>query len=142
MARATFSPATGDLIRRRALDPGDAPERPEERLRGFRSDAGDVEERRRQRATRPPGPMALDPEAVRLVPDPLQELEGRRGAIEPHRLTASLKEDLLLALCEGDHRQSRESKGGRGAHGGAELAGTAVDQHQLGRRRPSMRRRR
>ena len=56
-------------------------------------------------------PVVRDREAVRLVADPLQELQPGVVPVEQDRLRAARDEHLLLALRERDHRHPRQAGG-------------------------------
>ena len=100
MAWASLFPATAATSSAGArLTPSTLPNARQERLCGLGADARDRREARSSGCAARFARCALDAEPVRLVPDPLKQLERRRRAIQPHRLALSLKEDLFLPLC-------------------------------------------
>ena len=75
--------------------------------------------------------MEAEREPVRLVADPLQELEPRRVPVEHDRLGAIRDEDLFGTLRERDHGHTRQVEGlHRGQHR-RELSLAAVDHHEV-----------
>ena len=75
--------------------------------------------------------MEADREAVRLVPDSLNELKDRRGAWEGDRHVLPSDEEKLLALGEAGHRLVAEAQLLEGLDRGPELSLAAVDQDEL-----------
>ncbi len=84
-----------------------------------------------QRPLRARLPVEADGEAVGLVPDPLDELEHRRGARERHRQAPPPDEEQFLALGEAGHRLIAQAQLLEGLDRGAQLALAPVDEDEV-----------
>ena len=94
-------------------------------------------ERRRPRLRRPLRPVRADREAVRLVAQPLHEVEHRVAVPERHRRLAGAVELLLAgvavdALGDADHRDLVDAELLQRRAGRRHLPRPAVDQHEVG----------
>ena len=87
----------------------------------------------------PPDAMRAHREAMRLVAQPLHEIEHRIARLELERLASREKEGLepgiaLRPLGDGDKRQIDDAEGGERLQRGAELSPPAVDNDEVGPR--------
>ena len=121
LARAEHALGRAEVLQQRAPPHrADALERVEERLARPRRAALAVE---------------VEREAVRLVPDPLQQLQARAVRVEQDRVGAAGHEDLLDPLGERDHRHARQVVRLHRRQRGRELPLAAVDHDEVRRRR-------
>ena len=75
----------------------------------------------------PPGPVVGDREAVRLVADPLQQVEALAGARQDHRVLLAGQPDLLEPLGQPADRHVVDAELVEGPLGGRDLRRAAVD---------------
>src|SRR6266849_2338925 len=117
------------------LDRLERPEVAEQRTLAGRPDAGDLLQTRF--ADIAPSPCAVRPdgEPVRLVAQPLNEIQQRVAWLELERLAPGHEERLLASVAigtlgDGDERYVGDPERGERVVRGGELAATAVDQHE------------
>src|SRR5690606_27839648 len=79
------------------------------------------------------GPVVGDGEAVRLVADPLQQVERFARARQDHRVRIGGQPDLFQALGQCGHRDIGDAELGERVRGRVGLRRTAVDEQQVGR---------
>src|SRR3954451_2033793 len=81
---------------------------PQQRAPPRRADAVEAVEDRLARLRVAPAAMEAEREAVRLVADPLEQLQPRGGPVEPDRVCAAGQVHLFLPLRERDHGDARK----------------------------------
>ena len=99
-----------DLLDRRLADPLHRAEDPEQRRPPPRPDPGQVVEGGSDRRLAPQLAVVGDREAMGLVADPLDEVEGLRGRRQEDRLRAVRQDELLALLGEAGERQVVEAQ--------------------------------
>src|SRR5262249_29803796 len=122
-----------------AFDRLERPEVAQERPLAGRADARNLLQAGFANVAFPALPVRADREAMRLVPQPLDEIEHRVSRLEQEGLAPAHEEGLapgvaLRTLGDGDKRQIAKPELLERLAGGVELAEPAVDQHQV---RPS-----
>src|SRR5579872_2336217 len=122
----------GDLVDGRFADRLHRTEVSQERTLSRRSDSFDGVERRRQRLARADLAMVRDGEAMRLVPNSLDEEHAGRVPLLDDGLGATRSEDLLALLGERERRDVGETGGFELLESRAQLAPSAVDEDQVG----------
>src|SRR5215831_378447 len=88
----------GEIGQRRALDRLERPEMVEQRALASRADAGDFLQPRLADVAPAPDAVGTDREAMRLVAQPLDEIEHRIARLELERLPPGQKEGLHPGL--------------------------------------------
>ena len=106
----------------------------EQRAAPGRADTFDLVEHRLARRRVAALPVERDREAVRLVADPLQQLQPGRVIRQQDRLRPAGNEDLLDPLGERDHRHPRQVELAHRGQRRRELALAAVDHDEVRRR--------
>src|SRR5919109_2821561 len=97
-----------ELLRRRGEEALGGAEMLHQRALARGADTGQGVEDRLPRPCVAALPVEAEGEAVRLVPDALEELKAGRVPLEDDRLGAAGNEHLLLALREGDDGDARQ----------------------------------
>ena len=109
----------------------------QQRLLAPGADPGDLVERRMPDRLRSPGAVGADGEAVRLVAQPLQEIEHGIARVERERRAAGHEKSLAAgvavgALGDADDRDVADAEFVEHSLRDAELPQPAIDQHEVG----------
>ena len=112
----------GDLLHRRLADALHRAEHLEQLALALRPDAGQVVERRPHRALRAQVAVVRDREPVRLVAEPLDQVQRLRRRRQQDRIGAAGQEQLLALLGEAGQRQVVQPELVEDLLGGADLA--------------------
>src|SRR6516164_2806595 len=91
----------GEIGQRRALDRLERPEMVEQRAFAGRADAGDFLQSRLADVAAAPDPVRADGETMRLVAQPLDEIEHGIARLELERLASGQKEGLHPGVAVG-----------------------------------------
>src|SRR5690349_11611274 len=124
----------GEVLDRCTTHPLQAPKRPQQLPAPLRTQPGNLLEQRFATRSRPRGTVPGDREAVRFVPDALDEVQGRRVRREYKRpVTAGQEQPLLTgttirALGDADDQDALHTELHERADRGLELPQTTVDE--------------
>src|SRR6478735_3533694 len=109
------------------------PEMPDERLAPDLAETCHVVQRGHRHRLRALGPVVSDREPVRLVPQPLQQVQRLAGPREDDRLVLCRDPDLLEPLGQPADRDVDDAQLGEFGRRGIDLRSAAVDHQQLRR---------
>ena len=109
------------------------PNRLSRRLAAHLTEPGHVVEQALDHRLGPPRPVVGDREPVRLVADPLEQVEPLAGARQDHRVLLAGQPDLLEPLGQPAHRDVVDAELVERPLRGRDLRRPAVDDHQAGR---------
>ena len=123
----------GDLVDAGGPQLADRPEVLEQRRPSRGAEPGDAVERRGGHALGTTLAVVGDGEAVRLVPDPLQQVQPLAGAREDHRVRIGRQPDLLQPLGQPADRDVGDAELGQHVRRRLDLGRAAVDDEQVRR---------
>ena len=123
----------GDLVDIGLAQRGHRSEVPDQRLPPDVAEPGDVVQRGHRHRLRPLRPVVGDGEPVRLVPQPLQQVQRLAGAREDDRLVLAGHPHLLEPLGQPADRHVDDAELGQHGGGRVDLRRAAVDHQQLRR---------
>ena len=106
---------------------------PQQRSPPGRAEAGHAVQLAGRQRRRPLLPVVGDREPVRLVPDPLQQVQALAGARQDHRAVLAGQPDLLQPLGQPAHRHVVDAELVQRPRRRGHLGRPAVDDHQVGR---------
>src|SRR5262245_8751067 len=129
----------GEISQRRALDRLERPEMVEQGALASRADAGDFLQPRLADVAPAPDAMGADREAMRLVAQPLDEIEHRIARLELERLPSGQEEGLharvpIRAFGDRNERHIDDAEPPQRLLRRGQLSAAAVDNDEIGPR--------